>query len=73
MPDVIPIQYGITGITQPFKGDCQIVEILEVAFHRLPYDLGPAPVKRLRRSVQCLHELIGQACRNLTHADSPLN
>ena len=39
MPDVIPIQHGIAWITQPFKGDGQIVEILKVAFHRSPHDL----------------------------------
>ena len=71
MPDVIPIQHGIAWITQPFKGNRQIVEILEVAFHGLPHDLRPAPVKRLGRSVQCLHEPIGQACRYLAHADNP--
>ena len=73
MPDVIPVQYGIAWITQPFKGDRQIVVVLEVALHRLPYDLGPAPAKRLRRSVQRLNESIGQPCCYLAHAGNPLN
>jgi len=46
-PDVIPVQYGIGRIAQPFPGYGEIVKVLQVSLYRLPHEIGSATVELL--------------------------
>jgi hypothetical protein len=69
--DVIPVQYRISRIPQPFQGYGEIVEVLQISFYRLPNKIDAASVELLGGSIQGSHEGIRQSCGNLAHGCSP--
>lgn len=64
-PDVIPVQYGIGRIAQPFPGYGEIVKVLQVSLYRLPHEIGSATVELPGGSIQLPHKVVRQPCGNL--------
>ena len=66
-PHLVPVQNRVVWVAESFQGDREIVEILEVAFERLPNNLRPASVELGGCCVQGGDNGIGQTSTDLTH------
>ena len=57
MPNLIPVQYRVGGVAQPFQGYAEVVKVLQIAFQRLANDIGAASLEFRGGQVQCFNEL----------------
>ena len=67
MPNLIPVQYGVGRVTQPFERYGEVVKTFQVSFQRLTNDFGAASLEFSRRRIQCVNENVRHPYGNLAH------